>query len=523
MARSAPTKPEIRPGTKMKPIFWKRILTSAAPGETWWETLPEAAVDTTALETVFGQKARPKPSGGGRGGNAGGDDDAGPSSGPAAAPKVTSVLDGKRSNAISFMLAKLPPMDDLVAAINAVDEGTISGDLLRSLISNLATDEEIAAVTDAAASGGRLDRPEEFVLGLNVVPCLRDHLSAWAFAGDFAEELDDVGRPLQDLEATLDAIRTSGAFKTVIGTVLAVGNYCNGGTARGRADGFEFGILEQLVNTKGADGVTVLDFVADELRKADASLMERLTADMAALRGAATVSVADLDSACKRLSSKVEAAKVQAANVVANGGSRAFAARIPPALDQAGGDVNGLAERAAGADAAFRDLLGYLNYSAGKVASAKTSEFLASVASFVDTLRRAWDKRAQAASRPSRKGRKIGGGPGGGALDPMAAMANAIKLGTAKKPRRAAKPGSGGPGPGMGMMGMGGLMGDLSKALKPRGGGGGDGGGVGGGGGIEARLAAARERRANASAQAEETPLQRKLREARERADAGDA
>jgi hypothetical protein len=48
-----------------------------------------------------------------------------------------------------------------------------------------------------------------------------------------------------------------------LGLVLAVGNYMNGGTARGQADGFTMEALDTLANTKDlSNSISLLDHIS---------------------------------------------------------------------------------------------------------------------------------------------------------------------------------------------------------------------------------------------------------------------
>jgi hypothetical protein len=57
-------------------------------------------------------------------------------------------------------------------------------------------------------------------------------------------------------------VRDSEALQKILGTVLAVGNYLNGGTAKGQADGFEIDALLKVTMVKDSTNrVTLLDYV----------------------------------------------------------------------------------------------------------------------------------------------------------------------------------------------------------------------------------------------------------------------
>ena len=49
---------------------------------------------------------------------------------------------------------------------------------------------------------------------------------------------------------------------TLLSIILALGNYMNGGTARGQADGFQMNVLQKLKDVKTQDGsLNLLQYV----------------------------------------------------------------------------------------------------------------------------------------------------------------------------------------------------------------------------------------------------------------------
>ena len=51
----------------------------------------------------------------------------------------------------------------------------------------------------------------------------------------------------------LQMLMTGDKIKTILGLILAIGNYMNGGTSRGQADGFGLEILAKLKDVKSKD------------------------------------------------------------------------------------------------------------------------------------------------------------------------------------------------------------------------------------------------------------------------------
>lgn len=89
-----PNKPQVTPNAKMKPLYWKRlILPQITRPPCIWDEVTETQFSHANLEEKFALKPpAEKPQ----------------TATPVASDKPVSVLDVKRSNAIAFMIAKLP-------------------------------------------------------------------------------------------------------------------------------------------------------------------------------------------------------------------------------------------------------------------------------------------------------------------------------------------------------------------------------------------------------------------------------
>lgn len=64
-------------------------------------------------------------------------------------------------------------------------------------------------------------------------------------------------------------------FYKVLGMALAIGNIMNGGTAKGRSDGFELPVMEKLKATKDNTNKSMLQFIMIKLVDADPDLPAR--------------------------------------------------------------------------------------------------------------------------------------------------------------------------------------------------------------------------------------------------------
>ena len=58
----------------------------------------------------------------------------------------------------------------------------------------------------------------------------------------------------------------------VLGMALAIGNIMNGGTPKGRSDGFELSVMEKIKSTKDNSNKSMLQFIMIKLVDADPNL-----------------------------------------------------------------------------------------------------------------------------------------------------------------------------------------------------------------------------------------------------------
>ncbi|XP_008276611.1 formin-2-like [Stegastes partitus] len=159
------------------------------------------------------------------------------------AKQVVKLLNNKRSQAVGILMSSLHlDMKDIQNAVLNLDNSIVDLETLQALYENRVQQEELDKIEKHIKSSKDkenakpLDKPEQFVYALTSLPnrhCFGIcHITA-----------------LQDSETV----------KTVLGLVLAFGNFMNGGNrTRGQADGFTLDILPKLKDVKSSDSVKSL-------------------------------------------------------------------------------------------------------------------------------------------------------------------------------------------------------------------------------------------------------------------------
>ncbi|XP_035679796.1 formin-1-like [Branchiostoma floridae] len=245
----SPSKPLIRPTLKMRPLFWKKIVLEGTCEDTkpenFWSTSKEPSIDADELERLFGVSASL-------------DSEAVQFS---KAPKhgkgkqVGKVLDDKRSRDVAIKISRLQmSMEEVQEAIYKMDAKKLGLDRLQGLYDMRATEKELSEIKRFKQENKHvvLDKPEEFLLQLAEVHSLQDRLECWIFTERFTETMFNLHQQMNSLMSACSELRHSEHLHAVLRLVLAAGNYMNGCTPRGQADGYKLDILTKLrdVRTK---------------------------------------------------------------------------------------------------------------------------------------------------------------------------------------------------------------------------------------------------------------------------------
>ena len=267
------TKPIIKPKEKMKNIFWTKIVLpmerlDAHP--TVWRKTEHMDVNEDEVIALFGRpkrKTRSKKATTHRDGNTGKQTAA---KKPRRKRKVlVKALDSKTSQKVGIALSQLPGIQGTHEAIVRLDP-KLNEDRLAKLIQILPDEDSTKAIrrkqSENEKSGGdaplRWDRPELLYIMLLKIKNLKPRLSVWLFSIQFEPQLQLVTSQLKHFCRACEEIVHSHELSTLIAGVLETGNYMNGGTKRGQADGFNVQFLAKVPAVKGNGGVTLLQFLA---------------------------------------------------------------------------------------------------------------------------------------------------------------------------------------------------------------------------------------------------------------------
>lgn len=279
-------------------------------------------------------------------------------------------------------------------AILTLDSSKLTPDQVDALHKNLFTSEEVELVKECGIPPQNLQLPEQWILALSKVPQLAARLECWRFSQIFHDMYNDVNAPLTKIELATKAVHKSENFKKTLAVVLAVGNYLNGGTPRGQADGFQMESLGKLVRLKDNDGKSLVEYVVALLTKQfGEDFVANLNNEFSLLAGVKTQSLKALSSEGRKLMGKTNLVLKMRSLVTSQPDSEAFEKKLGPLLDEADHKVKALEEKCKTVFADFVKLMLYLepDLNQGKAEQINTEEFFSMLEEFIMYVFRAYD------------------------------------------------------------------------------------------------------------------------------------
>ncbi|XP_018605965.1 FH1/FH2 domain-containing protein 3 isoform X1 [Scleropages formosus] len=222
-------------------LFWSEVRpvdcqfqTHKQCRDSLWSKLEPVKVDTSKLEHLFESKSKEMPV----------------TKKTAADGKRQEiiVLDSKRSNAINIGLTVLPPPRTIKTAILSFDEYALNKEGIEKILTMIPTEEEKQKIQEAQLANPDvpLGSAEQFLLTLSSISELSARLQLWAFKMDYEVMEKEVAEPLQDLKEGMDQLENNKTLRYILSTLLAIGNFLNGSTAKG----FELSYLEKVPEVK---------------------------------------------------------------------------------------------------------------------------------------------------------------------------------------------------------------------------------------------------------------------------------
>eukprot|EP01084_Bolivina_argentea_P294656 507068_1 len=178
------------------------------------------------------------------------------------------LINPKRAHNVAVVLGGLKmKFSSIRYAILTMDERLINIDILLTLINIVPSPEEITKVMTYNGKINKLAECERFFLEFTKMENVKDRLQVWAFKRQFQETYSHRMSNVLAMSFMQETIRTSKNFKTVLASLLAIGNYINGGTKKGGKHGFVLETLRKIGTYKTTDNkMSVLGYLFKYLR-----------------------------------------------------------------------------------------------------------------------------------------------------------------------------------------------------------------------------------------------------------------
>eukprot|EP01113_Clastostelium_recurvatum_P019216 TRINITY_DN2268_c0_g1_i1.p1 TRINITY_DN2268_c0_g1~~TRINITY_DN2268_c0_g1_i1.p1 ORF type:complete len:852 (+),score=288.21 TRINITY_DN2268_c0_g1_i1:515-3070(+) len=396
-----PSRPDKKTSVPMKALFWDRIVlppkeeraaASAAAGGgskpppagggagvSVWDLVQEIQIDLADFEANFSaaQKKQVEKE----------------SEAIINTKKAVSVLDGKRSNAVAIMLSKMPDLNELVVAVQDMDDDILSTENLEALVANMPNSEEVAAVKGAVTGPDAiLDKPERFVMKISSITKPNERIKCWLFMKTFEEKKKGVFVPLVRVKTACHQLKNYEPLRVIMGAVLTCGNYLNAGTNRGQADGFSLAILPKIADTKSNVNKNqgLLHFVVRTIYRRNPRLFA--LGVVPELAEASKIPLPEVEGDLNKLNQAIKEARAMATAVLADpsAASGSFAKVVPPFLDDAERTFKHLEILSKETGTLLLDTLVFFGYTEAKAKSTTNDAFFGALAKFMDDFTALW-------------------------------------------------------------------------------------------------------------------------------------
>ncbi|RHY68277.1 hypothetical protein DYB30_010536, partial [Aphanomyces astaci] len=359
-----PKKDSVKPNVDMRALFWTRIPVNVVQS-TVWSSLSDTSVSLEPfdLEWMF-RKANPASTV---------DKDSNEKKKKDSAAVL--LLDSKTQQNVGIALArfKLSP-SDVKAGLLAMDQTAISVDHLSSLIALAPTLEEQDLLKNYDGPVHVLGAVEKFFLEMLSIPRYTQRIKCFRFSLQFEHRVLEIQAQVDTLSAATDQIADSAKIKLFVQytlyfsvLVLAIGNYMNGGTARGGAYGFKLDALAKLHTVRGIDSkVTLMHYLARHLEQFQPDLIA-FVKEVPHVTEAKRLSLDQIKADINVCNSELAMlqGQVHASKNTADAADQ-FYAKMAPFAQEAADVMDDVTKEFGAVEAAFTDLVGSFGEDARK-------------------------------------------------------------------------------------------------------------------------------------------------------------
>jgi diaphanous 1 len=197
----------------------------------------------------------------------------------AAKPKEINLLDPKTLQNVGILLAKLRmPATEIKEAVLAMDQHKLGLENVMALRALAPTSDDISTLREFEGDASTLGKVEKFFLEITDIARYTQRLDCWIYKLKFDGTFEGMDATIRVVVEATHALSSSMQFKRLLEVVLALGNYLNGGTARGGLYGFKLDALLKLATIKSVDNTqSLMNYLVAWCEKNAPELLELAT------------------------------------------------------------------------------------------------------------------------------------------------------------------------------------------------------------------------------------------------------
>ncbi|EGC36883.1 hypothetical protein DICPUDRAFT_150581 [Dictyostelium purpureum] len=285
-APAHPRKEVPLPGLKMKGLQWVSMNDKKIQGTIFTKFTSDSAKDINLdfkdIENVFAAKVIEKKE--------------------STAPKKTGpvqIIDPKTSQNLSIFLSQFKgkSYDEICGAIQKGDETMFQPNHIDALITFLPSEDDINNINEFLREEkevSKLGPAEQFSLKIHSVPQVKSRLLALKFKNTYESKKTDLKLDIENFKQGTKEIKESEKIPKLLEVILILGNFINGGTARGNAFGFKLNTITKLADTKSTDNkISLVNYLTKVVVK-DFPHLHTFAKDLTHVEAASKVSLSVL-------------------------------------------------------------------------------------------------------------------------------------------------------------------------------------------------------------------------------------
>ncbi|KAG0366943.1 hypothetical protein BGZ54_004660 [Gamsiella multidivaricata] len=280
----------VKPSRPMKQLFWNKLPTGTITQTVWKDICDPSSdlgtieLDYAEIEELFCKNQTIA---------------ANVAANTEKKKKTVSLFSVSRANNIAIMLSRIKlTYPEMRIALMEISDEKLSIENLKAIKQYVPTSDEIEMIKEYDGDFEQLGNAEKFYREIMDIPRLSERVSAMIFRRRLEIEVGELKPEMDVLRLTIEELQSSRRLKSLLKTVLLMGNHLNATSFRGNAYGFQLDALLKIRDTKGVEGVkpgsnTLLHYLAKSISANDPNLIKFLE-EVPHLEAAARISVQTL-------------------------------------------------------------------------------------------------------------------------------------------------------------------------------------------------------------------------------------